>query len=80
MWDLPRPGIELVSLALADGFLSTETPGKPSGKSFLNEFNCHKVRTQGLLSTQLCHLDLITLTVMHRETPRSQADKHEVGE
>jgi len=30
MWDLPRPGIEPVSLALQDGFLMTGLPGKPS--------------------------------------------------
>ena len=29
MWDLPRPGLEHVSLALADGFLTTAPPGKP---------------------------------------------------
>jgi len=29
MWDLPRPGIELVSLALASRFFTTEPPGKP---------------------------------------------------
>ena len=28
MWDLPGPGIEPVSPALADGFLSTLPPGK----------------------------------------------------
>ena len=28
MWDLPRPGIEPVSPALAGGFLTTATPGK----------------------------------------------------
>ena len=28
MWDLPRPGIEPVSPALAGGFLTTEPPGK----------------------------------------------------
>ena len=28
MWDLPGPGIEPVSLALAGGFLSTAPPGK----------------------------------------------------
>ena len=27
--NLPRPGIELMSPALADGFFSTELPGKP---------------------------------------------------
>ena len=28
MWDLPRPGIEPVSSALADGFLTTGPPEK----------------------------------------------------
>ena len=30
MWDLPRPGLEPVSPALAGGFSSTAPPGKPS--------------------------------------------------
>ena len=34
MWDVPRPGIELVSLALAGGLLTSEPSGKPS-KHFL---------------------------------------------
>ena len=29
MWDLPRPGHELVPPALAGGFLTTAPPGKP---------------------------------------------------
>ena len=29
MWDLPGPGIEPVSPALAGGFLTTAPPGKP---------------------------------------------------
>ena len=29
MWDLPRSGIELMSPALANGFFTTEPPGKP---------------------------------------------------
>lgn len=29
MWDLVGPGIELVSPALAGGFLTTEPAGKP---------------------------------------------------
>ena len=36
MWDLPRPGIELLSPALADGFLSTVLPGK----SRIYFYNC----------------------------------------
>ena len=34
MWDLPRPGLEPMAPALADGFLTTAPPGKPS-KLFL---------------------------------------------
>ena len=30
MWDLPRPGLEPVSPALAGGFLTTAPPGKSS--------------------------------------------------
>ena len=30
MWDLPRPGLEPVTPALAGGFLTTVPPGKPS--------------------------------------------------
>ena len=29
MWDLPRPGLEPVSPALAGGFSATAPPGKP---------------------------------------------------
>ena len=29
MWDIPGPGIEPVSAALAGGFLNTAPPGKP---------------------------------------------------
>ena len=31
MWDLPGPGIELLSLALAGGFLTSGPPGKSLG-------------------------------------------------
>ena len=30
MWDLPRPGLEPMSPALAGGFLTTVPPGKPN--------------------------------------------------
>ena len=36
MWDLPRPGIERVSLALAGGFFTTEPPGKPLAVLYLD--------------------------------------------
>ena len=36
MWDLPGPGLEPVSPALAGGFLTTVPPGKPSSEPFLS--------------------------------------------
>ena len=36
MWDLPGPGLEPVSPALAGGFLTTAPPGKPQKQIFLN--------------------------------------------
>ena len=39
MWDLPGPGIELVSTALTGGFLSTGPPEKPSSKNCWSECN-----------------------------------------
>ena len=35
MWDLPGPGVEPVSPALADGFLTTAPPGKSPSVCFL---------------------------------------------
>ena len=35
MWDLPGPGLEPVSPALAGGFLTTEPPGKSQHADFL---------------------------------------------
>ena len=35
MWNLPGPGIKLVSLALAGGFLSTVPPGSPRVAFFI---------------------------------------------
>ena len=43
MWDLPRPGLEPESPALAGGFLTSVPPGKPK-PTFLNK--------QGLVSEQ----------------------------
>ena len=36
MWDLPRPGLEPVSPALAGGLSTTAPPGKPPGTVFSN--------------------------------------------
>ena len=34
MWDLPRSGNKPMSPALAEGFFTTEPPGKPKGEFF----------------------------------------------
>ena len=45
MWDLPRPGLEPVSPALAGRFLTTAPPGKPLQNSLIS---CSKIdRTEG---------------------------------
>ena len=36
MWDLPRPGLEPVSPALAGGFSTTAPPGKPPHSSWVS--------------------------------------------
>ena len=54
MWSLPGPGIELVSLALAGGFLSTVPPGK----SWIIVFGL-KVNTDGNILWVLCYTHII---------------------
>ena len=39
MWDLPGPGLEPVSPALAGGFLTTAPPGKPHLEGFKHGSN-----------------------------------------
>ena len=41
MWDLPRPGLEPMSPALAGGFFTTAPPGKPSASLFFFFFNIY---------------------------------------
>ena len=40
MWDPPRPGIELMSFALAGGFLTTGPPGKSLDTIFIHSHTC----------------------------------------
>ena len=46
MWDLPRPGIEAVCPALADGFFTTGPPGNPPVEEFWLELGCLEVDDQ----------------------------------
>ena len=36
IWDLPRPGMESMSPALAGGFFTTEPPGRPQNINYFN--------------------------------------------
>ena len=46
--DLPNPGIELMSPALAGGFFTAEPPGKPSPKQYAILLSrASSVKTQG---------------------------------
>ena len=43
MWDLPRPGLEPMSPALAGGFSTTAPPGKPQVADFISKH--HPLKT-----------------------------------
>ena len=58
MWDLPGPGLEPVSPALAGGFLTTAPPGKSKG-SFLS------------VSNVLVFIVLVTVVYLFSENPLS---------
>ena len=48
MWDPPRPGLKLVSPALAGRFSTTAPPGKPSMIKFLiSKLNVSEIRAFG---------------------------------
>ena len=49
MSDLPDPGIEPVSLALAGGFFTTEPPGKPQKHVLISSLKCHPLSAPHLL-------------------------------
>ena len=62
MWNLPRPGIEPVSPALAGRFLTTEPPGK-SYKFFFRFF---PLILQNIVYTSLCYtVDLCWLSILY---------------
>ena len=46
MWDLPGPGLEPVSLALAGGFSSTGPPGKSGIHALLRVKGFHTLESQ----------------------------------
>ena len=61
MWDLPRPGLEPVSLALAGRFSTTAPPGKPCNY-FFKKCNADKIPVNN--GFNLCQLIEILLYVL----------------
>ena len=66
MWDLPRPGHEPVSPALAGGFPTTAPPGKPLDifyvKIISNLWKCSKI------STESSHVTRLTIFILYFAT------------
>ena len=57
MWDLPRPGLEPVSPALAGGLSTTAPPGKPPISVFINQWTDKRaIADHPLLYMLLCSL------------------------
>ena len=56
MWDLPRPGLEPVSPALAGGFLTTVLPGKPQHNVFDLHMLCVSVLHSFILLSSMVRL------------------------
>ena len=54
MWDLPRPGLEPMSPALAGGFSTTAPPGKPQTIYFYSDFKVSVPISEYLKNTQMC--------------------------
>ena len=59
MWDLPRPGLEPVSPALAGRLSTTAPPGKPNGRHFRRRWgspvlSCRSSRCAGEEDTRSC--------------------------
>ena len=55
MWDLPGPGLELVSPASAGGFLTTVPPGKPLD-SILVQLLHQSILSNTFHPTHICHI------------------------
>ena len=52
MWDLPRPGLEPVSPALAGRFSTTAPPGKPPSFIIISSLNCRYLEVYCLIPKQ----------------------------
>ena len=68
MWDLPRPGLEPVSPALAGGFSTTAPPGKPSSVSWLQWWlleSTHVIKWHRTLHMYCTNVNLLVLIIYY---------------
>ena len=65
MWDLPRPGLEPVSPALAGGFLTTAPPGKSLKYIDYLEYNFPRSRRSEAMTVTLLLSILVTFDVLN---------------
>ena len=56
MWDLPGPGLEPVSPALAGGFLTIAPPGKPAAQCSLHRTALSLPHRRGMVATWGKHI------------------------
>ena len=56
MWDLPRPGLEPVSPALAGRFSTTAPPGKPQKRTFFTQY--YSAMRKKEIPSQVTSIDL----------------------
>ena len=64
MWDLPRPGIEPMSPALAGGFLTTGPPGKSCNDFLSTETDGHSERNPLLFKGSITSICLYSNLLM----------------
>ena len=82
MWDLPRPGLEPVSPALAGGFLTTAPPGKPGGiifKSHYFQTSVFELKNPFAFSLLKVHLNCLLLVHRLAEEARTNACENKCG-
>ena len=61
MWDLPRPGLEPVSPALAGRFSTTAPPGKPWDRLFYSRIQVNLVKIKKMMMKN-CMLNIYFLS------------------
>ena len=83
MWDLPGPGLEPMSLALAGGFLTTVPPGKPLYQIFKEELTPNSSQTlpkkeieeEETLLNSFCDTSIILISkpdITHKKKTKDQ--------